>query len=164
MRLQTAIARIRKYKPTTPDEFRAAGVPLGGMLGCGAFREVLEVRDCPLVVKFPLNEGEPDDDTHKENFHEGIMHSALEMKKLKRLNSFVWIRRFLPKVYYYDRKHGIIVMRYYKLMTKHEFLFDTKFVYTLIKRSTGVSISDYTWGNVGKMGRNDTPVLIDCGY
>ena len=160
MRLQTAIARIRKYKPTTPDEFRAAGVPLGGCLGTGAFREVVKVKGCDLVVKFPLQEGcdaIPD-------YHEGVDHSALEMRKLARLKKFKWMRRFLPKVYYCDCKHGIIVMRYYELITKHKFLFDTKFVYTLIKRSTGVSISDYTWGNVGKTGRNDTPVLIDCGY
>ena len=155
MNVRTAIAHIYKHKPTTPDEFRAAGVPLGKHLGAGVFREVLKVKGCPLVVKFPLDAN--------WDCHEGVDHSALEMKKLARLKKFKWMRRFLPKIYYYDRKHGIIVMRYYELMTKHEFLFDIQFVRALIKHSTGVNISDYTWGNVGK-GWKDCPVMIDCGY
>jgi hypothetical protein len=159
MKLQTAIARIHKAKPVTPSDFAGAGVPLEkAAIGTGAFREVVKVEGCPLVVKFPLDCG-----SYSQDGLAGIAHSALEMKKLKRLRRFRWMRKFLPKVYYYDRKHGIIVMRHYELMTKSNFLFDAKLVYALIKHSTGVNISDYTWGNAGISNRG-FPILLDCGY
>jgi hypothetical protein len=157
MNIRTAIARIRKAKPTTPGEFAQAGVPLEKKaIGAGTFREVVKVKDCELVVKFPL--AEEDDD-----YSYGIRHSALEMKKLERLAQFKWMHRFLPKVYYYDCGHGIIVMRFYEETGDEEFaVANRKFVHALLKRCTGVTISDYGECNVGLRGVD--LVLIDIGY
>jgi hypothetical protein len=47
MNIKTAIRRIKTWKPTTPDEFKTAGVPLEDeALGAGVFREVVKVKDC----------------------------------------------------------------------------------------------------------------------
>lgn len=164
MKIKTAISRIRAYKPVNLEGFVWAGVPLEKKpIGTGAFREVLQVKDCPLVVKFPLAEGLEDDDL--PDFRSSVRHSALEMKKLERLTKFKWMRRFLPKVYYYDRKHGIIVMQFYEDFDYDSFYgcASAEFVRTLIRRSTGVMISDYGPDNV-RRGKDDQLVLIDCGY
>jgi len=171
MRLQTAIARIRKYKPVTPTDFRWAGVPLEKeALGAGTFREAVKVKDCPLIVKFPLSEEGnssadiPDD--YPPDFSSGIRHSALEMKKITRLRRFKWMRRFLPEVYYYDRRHGIIVMRFYEEIKGAFGVANSKFVETLLKRCTGVFLTDYGECNVGAGGTEagPVPILLDLGY
>lgn len=169
MKIKTAIRRIREYGAggglRTPADFAWAGVPLEKKsLGDGAFREVFKVKDCPLVVKFPLSEcGYESDDGIPRDYSSGIRHSAIEMKKIVRLRRFKWMRRFLPEVYYYDRKHGIIVMRHYEGMDGADFeSAGAHFVKMLIKKATGVTIADYGDCNVGLRGNK--LILLDLGY
>lgn len=167
MEIKEAIKLIRKYKPTTPKAFDEIGVELmPEAVGAGAFREVIKACDLDLVVKFPLNEaakGKPED------YHEGIAHSALEMDKLGRLRKHKWMRPFLPKIHYYDRKNGIIVMQFYEVLEGKALLdSNQRLVETLIRRCTGVTVSDYWEGNVGKGSKKirgtHVPIIIDLGY
>jgi hypothetical protein len=163
MQIKTALSRIRKYRPTTPKDFAWAGVPLEDKaLGTGAFREVVKVKDCDLVVKFPLNEPEFG---KLYNYRWGKLHSTAEVKKIARLSKLPWMRKYLPKIYYHDHKSGVLVMRYYPPFTgKYSLLGATGIlIRDLFKRATGENMCDYGAENVHDRGDMEA-VIIDWGY
>ena|SRR5271166_1351420 len=108
MQTQQALRRIQTKRPTSPKEFRDLGL-LGRYLGCGAFRQSFRIRGTSLIVKFPLNESTG----HKPVYKSGIGHSRTEMRRYKKLHHVKALRPHLPKVWYYDAKHGVIVMTHY---------------------------------------------------
>ena len=161
MNTRTAIRRIKKYRPTTPAEFKDAGVPLGRLVGSGVFREVVRVKGCDLVVKFPLDDG---------GYRDGRMHTTVELRKLKKLAEYPWMRRYLPKVHYHDPKSGVLVMRYYPRFKNYEDQIEGlgNLIRVLLRRITGVNISDIHCENIrngtGPEPENYLPILCDLGY
>jgi len=161
--VRTAIRRIRKYKPTTPEEFARIGVPLSRHVEAGAFREVMKARDLPLVLKFPLWNGSVD------GYRYGKCHSTTEVKRIKRLNKFPFMRKYLPKIYYHDRKSGMLMMRWYDNFEDSEDAYFSlgKMAAEMIYRLTGIKLIDIHDDNT----RTPDPhceysrtVLIDIGY
>ena len=161
MNTRTAIRRIQKFKPTTPAEFKKAGVPLGRLVGAGVFREVVRVKDCDLVVKFPLDDG---------GYRDGKIHTTVELRKLKKLAQYPWMRKYLPKVYYHDPKSGVLVMKFYPEFGDEDDQIDGlgNLIRTLIRRTTGVDIADIHSENVRNGTRHEAikylPILVDVGY
>lgn len=167
MNITQAIRQIRLHRPRTPEQFTTAGVPLEKRaIGSGVFREVVKVAGLPLVVKFPLNEGR----ALNPNYREGIAHSQSEVRKINRLKKLRWMRKYLPKVYYYERASGVLVMHWYPSFNENTCDFEdatARFVGVLFRHATGTSMIDYHSGNAcrGVDNQGDTyPVLIDFGY
>ena len=104
VRKAKALKLIRKHSPTSPEAFKKLGLRLS-YLGAGVFREVARIQGCDLVVKFPLDDG-------AGCYAEGIAHSLSEMKRIERLARISEMKPHLPKVFYFDRKNGIIVMNF----------------------------------------------------
>lgn len=153
-----AIQKIRKNRPTNPSEFKDIGLPLR-RLGAGLFRAGYKIRGCDLVVKFPLNLADKTID------REGIEHTAAEMRRIRRLAQSEAIRPYLPEVMYFDKKNGIIVMKYYSKFENYEKMADAmgSMAQRLIRRISHVNCSDIHTGNVRK-GARYVPVIIDFGY
>jgi len=152
-----ALRIIRQSRPETPKDFRRAGLQLT-FLGRGVFREVCKVRNCDLVVKFPLDDKLGDSDEGKE-------HSLAEIRRVRRLNKFRVMRRHLPKIYYYDKDSGVLVMHYYPKFTTYEAEADAmgQMIQELIKSSTRVRCTDIHSENVHVTRMGDA-VVIDFGY
>lgn len=123
------------------------------------FREVCRIKGTDLVVKSPLAEG-------NLNYSGGIAHSKAEMNRLGRLALIDVLKPYLPTVYWYDAKHGQIVMRYYPpIPPKQKVELLGKVVKSLVSKLAGVSMSDIHDDNV-RQKRLDwsIPVFTDLGY
>jgi len=119
------INRIAKlfdlYKPRNLEEILEIGTILDSMgwekrkgivnltfIGQGSYRKVYKISDLPLVVKLPIGE----DGTFDDN----IAHTYNEMDAIKRVTRYKKydkIRKYLPKIYYYNKTHGVILMHEY---------------------------------------------------
>jgi len=127
------------------------------------FREVYKVTGLPLVVKFPLCEGDDDEASYRAGKH----HSTMEVRKIEQLWKTRWMRKYLPKIYHHDRETGVLVMHYYLDMDKNgKFEGLSHLVWELIWRKFNVSLGDIHSGNIrsqlNKKGKN--LVFIDLGY
>jgi len=165
MNVKQAVALIRKHRPTKPQEFTAAGVPLEKKLeGHGVFREVAKVKGLPLVVKFPLAENNKK--TGKLSYRSGKMHSTVEVRKIEELSKLRWLRPHLPQVHYHDRKSGVQVVGYCKEFDDD---IDTlramgRLLTKVIAKTLGVTVSDIHEDNVRKGHTVKEAILIDLGY
>jgi hypothetical protein len=150
-----AVNAILANKPKTMADFDKIGIPLGKWIGGGSFRNayVPDNKRIVLVVKFPVY----------EDVRSGIIHSRSEVRKIKKLSRFSLLRKHLPKVYYHDNKSGIVVMHRYNSLTCDK-SFDKLGIFTgkLIKKMTGVDMTDIQSSNV--MSNGSGFVFIDLGY
>ena len=156
--VQTVLRAIIKNRPRTPEEFRAAGIKLR-YIDHGVFREVYKIQGCPLVVKFPLNE--------EQDFDGGVQHSASEVRRIARLSRIQELKPHLPRVHYFDKKNGVLVMSYYHRMTPErgvELL--GKIVQKLVSKIARVQMTDIHADNirVQKGAGVGRLVFVDCGY
>jgi hypothetical protein len=155
MNLRTAIRRILKSRPTTLAGFQQLGLSLK-TIDAGVFRKTCEVEGLPLAVKFPLDK-------------DGVYHSRTEMRKIARLSLFPSLRKYLPKIYYYDSKSGVIVERFYPNFSDDIDACEAvgNLAGVLLKELTGVKVIDIHSGNIRtKNPRRESPkvVLVDLGY
>ena len=155
MNIKTAIRRIKKHRPKTYEDFAKAGVPLEiESLGEGVFRVVYKAHKLPLVVKFSL-------------WGDDKCHTHSEMRRIKALSKYPKMRKYLPKVYYYDARGGIVVMKYYPPMNKNSKDAPLeRLAQSLVKDLTGMLLGDIHAGNVTTdTGRSDgRPIFLDLGY
>lgn len=161
-----ALRLIRKFEPTTPEDFRDIGLPVT-FIGNGVFREVCKIDGQRLIVKFPIA-----DDPEGEDFTSGIKHSRDEMKRIEKLSAFKELRPHLPKVRYYDKENGVIVMDWYEKFVSDDDRVSALgiLIRKLLQKLTRVNCSDVHPGNVlckaydPTTGKRGDAVLIDLGY
>lgn len=157
MRKAKALKLIRKHSPSNPVAFVKLGFRLN-YLGAGVFREVARIAGCDLVVKFPLDEA--------DGPAEGIAHSISEMSRIEKLSRVPELKPHLPKVFYFDRKNGIIVMQFYPELKPNaavELL--GKILRKLVSRVAKVSMNDIHDGNVRRKRKGwEQLVFTDLGY
>lgn len=122
------------------------------LLGKGLFRMGYKIRNCDLVIKFPMGE-------------EGRRHSAQEIRHVKRLKKDRTLTRFLPEIFYYSKKSGVILMRYYPQFRDFEEQADAlgRLIGRLIYRVTRVPCTDVHTENV-RQGPFERAIIIDLGY
>jgi len=166
MRTQEALRKIKTYRPTSLKEFKTLGL-LGRYVGSGVFRESFRIRGTNLIVKFPLNESR-----HGRTpvYKSGIAHSRAEMRRVHKLKKIKALRAHLPKVWYYDKTHGIVVMPHYIKLggyggwNKIEML--GKVINKLMKQYAHTAMNDIQGDNTrmtaGKY--NKRIVFVDLGY
>jgi hypothetical protein len=148
------INRIVKARPTNPIAFKAAGIKLR-YLSEGVFRKVYKISGCPLVVKFPLEEG---------GIADGIQHSISEENRIKRLSKIKELLPHLPKILYFDRRYGILVMEYYKSLEGDKAVEQLgKVIKKLVSRIARVAMSDIHADNI-RQGKRGGLVFSDLGY
>jgi hypothetical protein len=131
------------------------------LLGAGLFRSGYKIRNCDLVIKFPGKDDVKPSVGGKENRD----HSLQEVRRLKRLMKDGTLNRFLPEIFYHDKKTGVVVMRYYPPFKDFEELADAlgRMIGHLIFRVTRVRCTDVHTENV-RRGQYDRAILIDLGY
>jgi len=123
------------------------------LLGKGLFRSGYKIKGCDLVIKFPGDDAEDK------------QHSRAEIRRLRRLRKAGTLGEFLPEVFYYDPKSGVVVMRYYREFENFEKQADAmgRMIQKLIFRIARVRCTDIHTENVRKRDMKDA-VLIDLGY
>lgn len=117
------------------------------------------MQGCPIVVKFPLNE--------EQDFAGGVQHSVSEVRRIKRLLRIQELKPHLPKIHYFDKEGGVLVMAYYHRMTLErgvELL--GKIVQKLVSKIARVQMSDIHADNIrcqkdANVGRL---TFVDLGY
>jgi hypothetical protein len=148
------ISRIQKARPTSPIAFKDAGIKLR-YIDEGVFRQVYKISGCPLVVKFPLNDGSVVD---------GVQHSISEVNRIKRLSKIKELLPHLPKIHYFDRKNGVLVMRYYKSLEGSRAIEQLgRVIRKLVSRVARVAMSDIHADNI-RQGIQGGVVFSDLGY
>jgi hypothetical protein len=168
MNVASAVRLIKKHRPKSIEDFTKAGLILERKpVGVGIFREVVKVKDLPLVIKFPLSEGTHDPKKGKKlSYRAGKMHSTVEVRKIGELSKLRWMRRHLPTIYYHDKKSGVLVMHWYKEFDDDGDAFRAlgRLATKIIQKWIGVGVSDIHKDNV-RMGRSKKEVIIvDLGY
>jgi hypothetical protein len=163
-KINAAIQSIKLWKPQTFEDFAKTGMRLT-FIGEGAFRTVFQIAALPLVIKFPRTE---DDDLRT-----CIRHSVIEVRKIKTLQKFSIMRPHLPRVYYSDKRAGVIVMEYIddkKIKTEIGDTDDARrygihsLVARLIKAHTGVTIDDFGEDNVRYDKKTSRLKIVDFAY
>lgn len=150
---------IRVHSPTTKEAFAKIGLPLR-YLNAGVFRKVYGIRGVDLVVKIPIIGVES-----KDAIQSAIRHSAQEVSRVKRLYAVKELRPHLPKIYHYDKKSGVIVMRRYEKVSSVDHAEGLGMIITkLVRRICGVKLDDIHSNNI-KRKKPDSPdvVFVDLG-
>jgi hypothetical protein len=157
--VRTVLARITKNRPSTPSEFRDAGIKLR-YIDMGVFRQVYKISGCPLVVKFPLGDG-------SGSVSDGIQHSISEVGRIKRLIGIKELTPHLPKIHYFDRKNGVLVMQFYPRPKDDEETVELlgKIIKKLVSRIARVQMSDIHADNVRLKRQNlRSAIFTDLGF
>ena len=105
MTLKKIISRMKQYRPMFADEFEQMIGPTLTEIGSGCFREVFHVEGTNVVIKFPMMD---------EEGLSNITHSRREIRRIKqvmRSKKYKHVRRYVPKMRYYDYSNGILMMQ-----------------------------------------------------
>src|ERR1035437_9721554 len=103
MTITEVVALFKKHKPNTAKAATKLGFKLKAV-GSGLFRRVYVILGYDLVVKF--NSGEDDGE-----------HAAQEVKIVRRVlryKEYASIRKYMPKIYYFDKKTGTTLAKKYE--------------------------------------------------
>lgn len=126
IRIKDVVNVVKHTKPRTAAQFSiATGLALE-YLGCGMYRKVYRILNSNLVIKFAgrSRECRKHSKTEANRIYE-IMH-----RKKWRL-----LRRYMPKLYYFDFETGVTIMKYYVPTDyeDHRVREDTKWIQMLIE-------------------------------
>lgn len=145
----------------SPEQFKKVTKlhlhPIGG----GSFRNVFTVGDLPLVAKFKATQTSMSDKQHTQN----------EMRKIKKLQRIKWMKKYLPRVYYYNPKTSLVIMEYIddsaprdgdsaEEQREHGVW---RMLEELIRRATQVKVDDLDIHNVRFDQSTNRLKLIDLG-
>ena len=166
MRTQEALRKIRTHQPTSLKNFKALGL-LGKYVGSGVFRESYRIKGTNLIVKFPLYDAMSE---RKSAYESGIAHTRTEVRRFYKLRCVKALRSHLPKIWYFDLRHGIVVMTHYAKFggyggwNKIELL--GKIINKLIRQYAHTTMNDIHGDNTRMAGENFNKriVFVDLGY
>lgn len=116
--------------------------------GEGTFRVAFEVIDYPLVVKVPLT-----------NCYSDLHHANEEwdwIEKVDREPQYRALRKYMPKVYYFDEDCGLMIMRKYEWV---RFSSETVALDKLVLDVTGATGHDIGSNNMGKDDKGNLKIL-----
>lgn len=157
------LRRIEHYKPHTLGELRRLKIP-HQFIGSGAFREAYKLGKYSLVIKLPFGR------KGSKEWKDSRKHTNDEVAKIEHFAQFKALKPYLPEIFYHDRKHGVVVMKYYKprysttaLKKFREHWIAWNIVGRLVKQLTGKPLTDMGWSNVCLLGNNKAKFL-DLGY
>lgn len=147
---QTCLELIKQSKPKTRADFnRLFDLEY---IGRGVYRRVYRIKDTNLVVKLPVGA-------------DGINHTRLEARRIKRLSRFRWMRKHLPPVLYYDPKAGVLVTWFYKRDEDYSGADGLSNLLTVcFKRLLKSDLSDLHAGNVILEEGTRTVKIIDLAF
>lgn len=154
MTLRKIINRLRRNRPTSYADFRAAtGVNLVET-GCGVFRKTFRLQGYNVVVKFPL-----------EDY--GVVHSRREIRRIREVMRKKTLRhlvRYAPKLFYVDYKNGIVVMEKLSVVNKDSSIYAEiqKMTSNLIEDTFRNGSADSKYCNLGYNSREQLK-LLDWG-
>lgn len=107
MKLSRVLQIVKKHKPTVAAHLR--GHLNLKFIGSGSYRKTYRVVNSPFLIKFPhIGPSASDRDNHAAC----VKHSGLEVAKHRHFSGFFELKAYLPKIYYYDKVTGIVVMEY----------------------------------------------------
>lgn len=167
MNRKEVIELFELHNPKSPEEATSLGIKLT-YIDSGVFRNVFSIPHTQLVVKFPQSKEESttyycgyedcrmndDYDYPKSN----IKHSRLEINAIIKLTKNKEVCKHIPKLFYYNKKTGVLIVKKYKSHKIHSRL---KFVEKIAKLLK-VTDDDYGWSNIGK-DTDGTLILLDLG-
>ena len=114
MNIAKAKRLMNEHQPTTLVEFRALGFRLRRM-GCGVFRVSYRLQGLPMIVKFPGSQHCYILGRKSDTFVDEIKHTNVEVAKIKHFQTYRFLRRLMPKIYYHNKKAGVVVIKFYPL-------------------------------------------------
>jgi hypothetical protein len=163
---QKALRKIRRHRPTSLNEFKDLGL-LGRFVGAGVFRESYRIRGTTLIAKFPLDEAPKN---KPPCYTCGISHTRTEVARIKKLRAVAVFRPHVPRIWYHDARHGIVVMTYYPKLGGHggwdRITLLGKVIRKLLRKVAHVQMNDIHGDNIRMTaGRyNKRLIFVDLGY
>lgn len=148
------VSRFETVRPKSLAEVEKMKYDLK-YIGSGAYRVTYKFGSLPVVIKIP----------HRRS---GKSHSMAEYRTIRTINRFKKykpLKGYMPKVYYFDKKTGIMIMHYYKKVPKNS----SYAIGILMESLTGLvwhheeSECDIYGENMG-FTEDGCPVITDLGY
>ena len=168
MSLKSTIRLLNAYKPSSLKEIKELGLRLRKISNDESlYRDVYKVVGIPMVLKIPHQEG-----TYNEcpvSDAEARTHAFNECKAILRINQYKKyesLRKFMPKLYYFDQKNGIIALHFYQPFNFPE---EAKRVIARLVKGFVDAIcplddNDVHYDNIAVGDKYYNPVIIDLGY
>lgn len=152
-RIEQIVSRFRKWQPIDAhDAMMYCGVTLR-YVGGGCFRDVFEIVGFPLVVKFPTDSSDIDDN---------VYHACVEVRNIRcvmRSKSKAHIRQYMPKLYHFNRHTGVSLVHKYTPVKSYD---ETQKADELISRAFNDDQWDSHKENFGIDSQGQI-ILLDLG-
>ena len=151
MTIKSMVKKLRLLRPRNATEFenllQVKLVPAGS----GGFREAFAIKNSRVIVKFPMSGGS------------SVRHARREIRRIQQIlksEKFFYLRRYVPKIYWWDYKTGVIVVVMLNRVSEATSA-DTDIVTNMLKDtfSTVGGAPDTAYTNVGYDGRGQLKVL-----
>ncbi len=157
-RVQTITKQFEAMIPRNLLDVQSMGLKLK-KIGDGVYRQVYKIEGVPLVVKIPGGDAFP------VGCRRHARSEYRTVKRIHRYKKFAQLRKYMPRIYYFDNKSGLMLMHYYSVPKKYKIAISNllSLVVKLIWPNTASSECDVHGANIG-MDENNQPVLIDLGY
>ena len=157
--------------PTNPRAARVLGLPVGKIIGAGAYRSTFILLGFPeLVIKFPETKLDPDVhdfayDSTEPQLKTPEAHIEAEMRNIEIINTrpeYAVLRRHIPTVYFYDPATHIQVVKRYRPTGCGSYKV-TKVLTELFDTVLNIKTSDFAFQNI-MLDENDRLIVVDLGY
>jgi hypothetical protein len=151
---------FNKNEPEMIDDVRNLGFKLKH-LGSGLFRDAYLLKGHELIVKVPQDDGYC-------GWNMNFLHTKKEIaniKRIKRNKKYRPLWRYLPRIHYYNKESGLVLMeRYYEI--KNWKLADqiTTMLSNLVDDLLGSDSDNDIHSQNVFITQDESPVLIDLGY
>ena len=121
-------------------------------IGAGTFRVAYRIAHTDMLIKFP-------------DGHDGKVHTRAEVRKIRKLAAYPFLKKHLPPIYYFNSKTGVLVTRYYPDASRwHIANAMGDMLSLLLKKFTGIPFTD-SWIGSDNFGLDrGRLILTDLGY
>ena len=164
-------AELTALAPADPRVARSQGLPVGKIIGAGAYRSTFILLGFPeLVIKFPETKLDPDVhdfayDSTEPQLKTPEAHIEAEMRNIEIINTrpeYAVLRRHIPTVYFYDPATHIQVVKRYRPTGCGSYKV-TKVLTELFDTVLNIKTSDFAFQNI-MLDENDRLIVVDLGY
>ena len=104
--IQGILYLFNEYTVRCPEDLESVLGLKYKVIDQGAYRKVVKLVGLPLVVKFPLT------DEKCDKMHSWYEFRAVQ-KILKYKYKYIILRKYVPKIYYFNKETGVLVGHYY---------------------------------------------------
>jgi hypothetical protein len=151
--IKSVVKLLNKHNPQNITDVLACGFGVT-QVAEGSYRNAYQIANLPIILKIPIV---PKDINHSRTEYQSIQ------RILKSTVKFKVLHKYMPTIYYYSNKTGMILMKMYKKLGYEEGRVRRETLDTLVAELLSVDEPDVdNSGNVAVDGKGSLKI-IDLG-